>query len=267
MAADDAQGRMPLQHPVARRDLGFVVRDLRMQQPVVLGIRGEVPPVSVDGHLVHRQPAVARLAEMGHQRAPALRQGAEDRVEPRIVGHHVLPVGILQHHPDVLPDLDGHGAARIPIVDRAVRRLRPVGLAPVGQVERRRPRDSLGMGAVQGLRGSDLPAEPGPVHAADGDVQPSEVVLLEKRDERAQMARRHVADVGMRVDLGHLHHLGHGHGGTLSAGRRGDTAGRHHGGSQARAQQNNSSHHRGAERQQHGFPPHGGGPDARRVAL
>ena len=267
MAADDPQCRMALQHPVARRDLGLVVRDLRMQQPVVLGICGEVPPVPVDGHLVHRQPAIARLAEMRHQRAALLRQRAEHRVESRVVGHDVFPVGVLQDHPDVFPDLHGHGSAGEPVVDAFGRGCCPARLAPGGEVERRGPGDAIRMRAVESLGRLNLPVEAGPIHAARGDGQPSEVVLLEEGDERAEMPGRDLADVRVGIDLGHLHHLVDGHGVTSSAGRRGHAAGRHHGGGQAHAQQNNTSHHRGAERQQHGTPPHCGGPDARRVAL
>ena len=49
-------------------DLGFVVWNLRMEQAVIFGMPREVAPVTVDGHLVHRQPAIARFAEMGHER-------------------------------------------------------------------------------------------------------------------------------------------------------------------------------------------------------
>ncbi len=40
------------------------------------------------------------------------RQMRDDRLEPCVIRHHVVTVGIAQRHADVLPDLDAHRTLR-----------------------------------------------------------------------------------------------------------------------------------------------------------
>jgi len=57
-------------------------------------------------------------------------QPGEDGRESRVIEHHVTAVGILEAHPDVLPDLEAHRA----LLERAIH-LFERGVDPVRRLE------------------------------------------------------------------------------------------------------------------------------------
>lgn len=203
MASHDPEMGMLFQDVVPRLDLLPVARNFTMQKSVVLGMLFVVAGGICDHHRLRGKPAISRFSNVRHQGLVLAFDVVQQGIEPGVVDHDPVPVRIFEHHADLLPNLDGHGAVTEALLNRFPRGLSPIRMPPVLQVERSGPGDLLGPAPLERFSDgySSLQVPPvGPDHA---DIQPLHVVLLQEIEEQLFVGDAVFGNVGVGVDLGH----------------------------------------------------------------
>ena len=174
----------------------LVPREIGLLGLVAVGAEFELEPTLVV--LVHRLEEAGGITGVDEHGDLILGAHSPDAVEARVVGFDALALAVLEHHAEVLPDLEADGAGFDVGFDLGGGAGGKIGIVESGVVDVGHDGEAAGGG---GLHRGDGVDHPFAVAAADGRVdERAHVEAVHVGDEPLDSIRGDVAVVGVDVD-------------------------------------------------------------------